>query len=57
MDLMIDIPLALLVFNFPLCAYELGQFIGPRLGGTIFEAIHPEPLGKMVYTKSVNQSS
>jgi len=50
-NLIIAIPIALLVFSFPITAYKLGQLIGPKVGESAFKATHPNPLGKMVYEK------
>lgn len=50
MDLIIGIPIAMMVFGFPLIAYELGQWMGPKVGETVFEFTHPNQLGSVTYT-------
>lgn len=48
-NLIICISIAVMVFGFPLVAYELGQLIGPRAGETVFEFTHPNQMGKIAY--------
>ena len=52
MELMVAIGIGLFVFNLPMNAYQLGQFVGPTLGEIVFYITHPNPLGQMEYVKA-----